>query len=329
MWTLTINGIDIYHIISWFLIYSFLGWVWETAYVSLKEGEFINRGFINGPLCTIYGHGAVTVYLILKPLEANTILLYFGGVVMGVGAIVCLCFAMQEEYHALAVAGHRPVAWPTWLGMVLAVPLVALYGSEMIVPLLGGVCLLTMICVVFRDEPRLEDAVLSVLPLFTIVLPGMCIVALAQVQPKALQVVLLSLVFAIPVLGDTMAFFVGSRVRGPKLCPAVSPNKTISGAVAGLVGSLVAAAAVGVVSLIFCDQATLAQLPTWWQYALLGLVGGVAGQMGDLFASLVKRHCGIKDFSNLFPGHGGMLDRLDSILFMAVVMICYRLLQGI
>lgn len=257
------------------------------------------------------------------------ILLYFGGVVMGVGAIVCLCFAMQEEYHALAVAGHRPVAWPTWLGMVLAVPLVALYGSEMIVPLLGGVCLLTMICVVFRDEPRLEDAVLSVLPLFTIVLPGMCIVALAQVQPKALQVVLLSLVFAIPVLGDTMAFFVGSRVRGPKLCPAVSPNKTISGAVAGLVGSLAAAAAVGVVSLIFCDQATLAQLPTWWQYALLGLVGGVAGQMGDLFASLVKRHCGIKDFSNLFPGHGGMLDRLDSILFMAVVMICYRLLQGI
>ena len=183
------------------------------------------------------------------------ILLYFGGVVMGVGAIVCLCFAMQEEYHALAVAGHRPVAWPTWLGMVLAVPLVALYGSEMIVPLLAGVCLLTMICVVFRDEPRLEDAVLSVLPLFTIVLPGMCIVALAQVQPKALQVVLLSLVFAIPVVGDTMAFFVGSRVRGPKLCPAVSPNKTISGAVAGLLGSLVAAAVVGVVSLIFCDQA--------------------------------------------------------------------------
>ena len=94
-------------------------------------------------------------------------------------------------------------------------------------------------------------------------------------------------------------------------------------------GRGVAAAAVGVVSLIFCDQATLAQLPTWWQYGLLGLVGGVAGQMGDLFASLVKRHCGIKDFSNLFPGHGGMLDRLDSILFMAVVMICYRLLQGI
>ena len=257
------------------------------------------------------------------------VLIYFGGVVMGVGAIVCLCFAMHEEYHALGVAGHRPVSWPTWLAMALVVPLVALGGAEMIVPLLGGVCLITMICVVFRDEPRLEDAVLSTLPLFTIVLPGMCIVALSQVQPKALQVVLLWLLFAIPVIGDTMAFFVGSRMRGPKLCPAVSPNKTISGAVGGLVGSLLASAAVGVISLMFCDGATLALLPSWWEYGLLGLVGGVAGQMGDLFASLVKRHCGIKDFSNLFPGHGGMLDRLDSILFMAVVMICYLLFHGV
>ena len=60
-------------------------------------------------------------------------------------------------------------------------------------------------------------------------------------------------------------------------------------------------------------------------YPLLGLLGGFVGQMGDLFASLVKRHCGLKDFSNIFPGHGGMLDRLDSVLFMAVLMYCYRL----
>ena len=99
MWTLTINGIDIYHIISWFLIYSFLGWVWETAYVSLKEGEFINRGFINGPLCTIYGHGAVTVYLILKPLEANTILLYFGGMIVA---------TLLEYLYSGSYGGHLP-----------------------------------------------------------------------------------------------------------------------------------------------------------------------------------------------------------------------------
>lgn len=256
------------------------------------------------------------------------VLMYFGGVVMGIGAIVCLCFAMHEEYHALAVAGHRPVAWPTWAGMVLTVPLVALWGTSVVVPLLAAVCLITMICVIFRDEPRLEDAVLSVLPLFSVVLPGMCIIALAQVQPKALQVVLLSLVFAVPVLGDTLAFFVGSRVRGPKLCPAVSPNKTISGSIAGLLGSVLAACLVGLGTLMFCSPETRALLPTWWQYLLLGLLGGIAGQMGDLFASLVKRHSGLKDFSSLFPGHGGMMDRLDSILFMAVVMFCYLLLRA-
>ena len=59
---------------------------------------------------------------------------------------------------------------------------------------------------------------------------------------------------------------------------------------------------------------------------LVGLVGGVAGQMGDLFASMVKRHCKIKDFSHIFPGHGGMMDRLDSIVFVAIIIYCYRVI---
>ena len=55
MWELSINGVDFYHIANWFYIYSFLGWLWETCYVSVRKGKLINRGFINGPLCTIYG----------------------------------------------------------------------------------------------------------------------------------------------------------------------------------------------------------------------------------------------------------------------------------
>ena len=82
MWSLTINGTDLYHILNWFFIYSFLGWVWETFYVSTKHGEFVNRGFVSGPFCTIYGFGAISVYLILKPAENHVLLLFLGGIVV-------------------------------------------------------------------------------------------------------------------------------------------------------------------------------------------------------------------------------------------------------
>ena len=55
MWNIQIAGVDIYHIVNWFYIYSFLGWLWESSYVSIKEKKLVNRGFVAGPVCTIYG----------------------------------------------------------------------------------------------------------------------------------------------------------------------------------------------------------------------------------------------------------------------------------
>lgn len=99
MWNYTINGIDLYHIINWFIIYSFFGWVWETSYVSLKEGEYINRGFINGPFCTIYGCGAISVYLILKPIEENLLLLFLGGIVVATILEYLTAVLMESIFH--------------------------------------------------------------------------------------------------------------------------------------------------------------------------------------------------------------------------------------
>lgn len=256
---------------------------------------------------------------------AVVVLLACDGAVMAVAALLCACVAMREEYHALKVAGNRPVAWPTWVGMALSIPLALLMGVKVLIPLVLTTFLLTVICVMFRSEPRLEDALLSIMPLFTVMLPGMFIVSLSMVQPKGLQVVLLGLTFAVPSMGDMFALFVGCRVGGPKFCPAVSPNKTISGAIAGLVGSLLGSLLVYGVARLCCSPETCAHLPGLAAHMVLGILGGAAGQLGDLFASLIKRHCGMKDFSNLFPGHGGMLDRMDSILFMALVMFCYYL----
>lgn len=255
-------------------------------------------------------------------------LLALGGVVMAAAIVLVICFAVYEEFHALSMAGHRPVTWPTWAGIVLSVPLLALGGDKLLIPIATAVCLLTLTCVIFRREPRLEDCLMSLLPLLSLVLPGMCAMKLALIEPHSLQVCMMLLMLAVPSVGDIFALFVGSSLKGPKLCPAVSPNKTISGAIGGLVGSLLTALLVGGLVWIFAG-ANRAFLPAWWHYVLLGVIGGAAGQIGDLFASMVKRHCRLKDFSNLFPGHGGMLDRMDSIIFMALVMFSYCLLTGV
>lgn len=252
-------------------------------------------------------------------------LLTLGGTWMAAAIVLVICFAVYEEFHALALAGHRPVSWPTWAGTVLSVPLLALGGEELLMPIAVAVCLLTLVCVIFRAEPKLDDCLMSLLPLLSLVLPGMCAMKLALLKPHSVQVCMMLLLIAVPCVGDIFALFVGRAMKGPKLCPAVSPNKTISGAIGGLAGSLLAALLVGGLVWVFAG-ASREFLPEWWHYVLIGLIGGVAGQLGDLFASLIKRHCGLKDFSNLFPGHGGMLDRMDSILFMALVMFCYRLL---
>ena len=99
MWNLTINGTDLYHILNWFFIYSFLGWVWETFYVSTKHGEFVNRGFVSGPFCTIYGFGAISVYLILKPIENHVLLLFLGGIVVATVLEYITAVLMESIFH--------------------------------------------------------------------------------------------------------------------------------------------------------------------------------------------------------------------------------------
>lgn len=99
MWDLSINGVDFYHIANWFYIYSFLGWLWETCYVSVRKGKLINRGFINGPLCTIYGCGALAVYLILLPVSGNLLLLFVGGVVVATALEYVTAVLMENIFH--------------------------------------------------------------------------------------------------------------------------------------------------------------------------------------------------------------------------------------
>lgn len=132
--------------------------------------------------------------------------------------------------------------------------------------------------------------------------------------------VLVALPLVLTWASDIGAFFVGRTVGGPKLIPSVSPGKTISGALGGLVATVVVAwiyvwyALVPVASLTMTIPAII----------LFGLVISAAAQIGDLAESLLKREANVKDSSHLVPGHGGLLDRLDSVLF--VLPVAYLLL---
>ena len=115
---------------------------------------------------------------------------------------------------------------------------------------------------------------------------------------------------------DTTAFLVGSAVGKHHLAPRISPGKTWEGAIAGVCGAII-------VSLLFTIS-TPFQLPlAYWQAILLGLLISVFGQLGDLVESLLKRNMGVKESGRLIPGHGGVLDRTDSIVFAGIVVYYY------
>lgn len=148
-----------------------------------------------------------------------------------------------------------------------------------------------------------------------IAIPCLCLVWLRSTPQGQWWTLML---FAVTWSADIGAFAVGSTLKGPKLWPRFSPNKTWS----GFVGGLIAASAVG---------ASMAALPPFRlnlaAAALIGLLGGLATMAGDLWESMLKRRFGVKDSGDLIPGHGGLLDRVDGLMFAVVVVAGARLVN--
>ena len=115
---------------------------------------------------------------------------------------------------------------------------------------------------------------------------------------------------------DTIAFFVGRALGRHRLAPSISPNKTWEGAIGGVFGAII-------VSLLFTLPTPLNLPLSYGQTILLGLLVSVFGQFGDLVESLLKRNMGVKESGSMVPGHGGFLDRTDSVVFAGVVVYLY------
>ena len=141
---------------------------------------------------------------------------------------------------------------------------------------------------------------------YCVVFPALIIKMLLGAGGALWFIALLGSVFA----GDISAYFGGRLLGKHKLMPALSPKKTVEGAIAGLIGSM-----------IFClviNHYYLNNVPAYYM-ALLGLLSSVCAQTGDLFESLIKRVAKVKDSGNIMPGHGGVLDRLDGVYFASPI----------
>ena len=236
--------------------------------------------------------------------------------------VALTCIALRECYRALSKAGYSPCAWGGYLAAIAMWPLhVIMDGLNPLLLLVASVgAALTGVLV--RQEPAFPDAEASVYPLVTCWLPmSMFMMMMNSTYGAVPGIALITMAFAIAFGTDGAAYFGGSKLGKHKLCPTVSPKKTVEGAVCGLAGGIAGAY---VIRMVFF-AALHTPMPGVQATLALGLIGSLAGQVGDLTASLLKRHSGIKDYGHLFPGHGGVMDRLDSVFFTLIVLYCYTL----
>lgn len=184
-----------------------------------------------------------------------------------------------------------------------------------------------------KDGCNLNDLLVNV---FILIYPTLFMAMAWGLSYKYYAVFTIFMAIALPCGCDCFAYWFGSLIKGKKLCPTISPKKTISGAVGGLVGGMAVAiifwtifeyfSVVNVAPSGQVYQPVIAHTVDGWEwksaliFLAIGLVGAVVGQLGDLAASRIKRAIGVKDYGKIFPGHGGVMDRLDSITFSLVIM---------
>lgn len=128
---------------------------------------------------------------------------------------------------------------------------------------------------------------------------------------RNIDVYLLIYLVSISIFTDTFAYLIGCLIGKHKMCPTISPNKSWEGAVAGLIGGS------AIATIIYSNLVGTFSI----KVLLVTIILSMVGQLGDLFFSKIKRENDIKDFSNIMPGHGGILDRLDSIAFVIIVYV--------
>lgn len=239
--------------------------------------------------------------------------------VLAVGAVGTIC--MHEYLRLTAGFGARGAPWFAHAGfwvVLLALGQARLQPAA-VLALVVAAGFTAGLCRRAPMQERVWGAIAGLAGVFYLalcLLPAVLLrFDLPQQNGRAWLVIMLATIWA----GDTAAFAIGGRFGRMPLAPVVSPRKTVEGAAAGLIGGTAAAIALNL--LLF------PRLPPG-HTAAAALVVGCFGQLGDLSESMLKRAAGVKDSSGLIPGHGGLLDRIDSVLFALPALYGYLLWLG-
>ena len=182
----------------------------------------------------------------------------------------------------------------------------------------------TMVGQVLLMEDDFSAAAYCLLPFVYPILGECVLVAIYFALPPWMAKTACCAAILCPSAGDTAAYFGGRAFGRTPLAPKISPKKTVEGAVFSLVGSTLMGVALYYVQALWAKGGNLGM--GFFPLLSLGFICGIAGQFGDLFASCLKRSADLKDFSETLPGHGGVLDRLDSILLCAPVVLAFCIL---
>lgn len=236
-----------------------------------------------------------------------------------VGAAGCAC--LWEYFRIVTPAGSRRLKQPVLLaGYPAGIALILCAHAGRVELILAVLGLNVLICgflslLRFASDRAVLEAVARQVQGVCYIPLSLSLLILMRSAPGGMGWIFLlcAVVFA----GDTAALYGGTLWGRHKLSPAVSPGKTVEGALAGLAANLV----VGAAGKIFFQPEL-----GWAACLIFSAAVGLAGQVGDLFESELKRVSNIKDSGGLLPGHGGILDRIDALLFAAPVAFAYRML---
>ena len=249
---------------------------------------------------------------------ALVVLLLLPKIVMNLALSVLCAWGVYELLVTTKHIHHRGVLFAS-MAFAAAAPFFMLPSSRIWVIIAFSVYALVLVClqIKYYESLPVEHTGFAFFMTMTFPLALSCIAYLLWFSERdGLFYVFLALV--IPWLSDTGAYFAGTFFGKHKLCPNISPKKTIEGLIGGIVISIGSAVLTGWIyqTYILRDAATV----SLWQIAVIAAIGAPLSVLGDLFASLIKRQSHVKDFGNVMPGHGGVMDRFDSLLLSVPVL---------